>query len=72
MADSVHSLLEDMVPELDDFSKRDIFADKEIKAIVKQRTNFEYNLARKVTEKSDYLKFIQFSFISNRIFVMYF
>jgi U3 small nucleolar RNA-associated protein 6 len=59
MAEAVHAVLEEMIPELDDLQKRGIFVEKEIKEIVKQRTDFEYNLHRRITEKSHYLRSIE-------------
>ena len=56
MADNVRSVLEEMIPELEDFEERGYFSKAEIRQIVKKRTNFEYLLKRRATVKADYLR----------------
>ncbi|KAK9837160.1 hypothetical protein WJX81_007266 [Elliptochloris bilobata] len=60
MADTVHFLLEDMIPELDDLEERGYFTRAEIKQIVRKRTDFEYLLKRRAALKADYLNYIQY------------
>ena len=56
MADNVRSVLEEMIPELEDFVERGYFSKMEIQAIVKKRTSFEYLLKRRAAVKADYLR----------------
>ena len=56
MADNVRSVLEEMIPELEDFEERGYFSKTEIQQIVKKRTNFEYLLKRRAAVKADYLR----------------
>lgn len=44
MADTVQRMVEDMVPELEDYKRRKLFTPEEIKSIVRKRTDFEYML----------------------------
>ncbi|GAB5585659.1 U3 snoRNP protein [Umbelopsis nana] len=60
MADTVQFYLEQMVPELEDLEKKNLFSKTEIKAIVKKRTNFEYALKRRITKKVDFLRYIEY------------
>ena len=60
MADTVRYLLEQMLPELEDFEKRGLFSKQEIKQIVKKRTDFEYRLKRRAILKEDYLHAIEY------------
>eukprot|EP00242_Pyramimonas_sp_CCMP2087_P013469 CAMPEP_0198223530 /NCGR_PEP_ID=MMETSP1445-20131203/92916_1 /TAXON_ID=36898 /ORGANISM="Pyramimonas sp., Strain CCMP2087" /LENGTH=88 /DNA_ID=CAMNT_0043902387 /DNA_START=46 /DNA_END=308 /DNA_ORIENTATION=+ len=60
MADTVQYIMEEMVPELEDLEKREIFSKKEIKQIVKKRTHFEYLLKRRAALKTDYLRYIEY------------
>ncbi|CAM0143018.1 U3 snoRNP protein [Umbelopsis sp. WA50703] len=60
MADTVQFYLEQMVPELEDLEKKNLFSKIEIKAIVKKRTNFEYALKRRITKKVDFLRYIEY------------
>lgn len=45
-----------MIPELEDFEKRQYFTKAEIKQMVKKRLQFEYLLKRKVPLKADFLR----------------
>ncbi|GAQ85721.1 U3 small nucleolar RNA-associated protein 6 [Klebsormidium nitens] len=58
MADTVHYLMEQMVPELEDLERRGLFKKAEIKQIVKKRQDFEYLLKRRRGLKEDYLRYI--------------
>lgn len=60
MADTVNYLLEKMVPELEDLERRKLFDRKELKEIVRKRTNFEYLLKRKAPLKDDFLRYIEY------------
>eukprot|EP01134_Creolimax_fragrantissima_P005776 CFRG5776T1 len=60
MAEAVHKLLEEMLPELDEYQTRGIFSTVEVKSIVKKRTNFEYALRRRITKRDDYVRYIAY------------
>lgn len=60
MADTIQLVLEDMVPELEEWVKKGLFAKAEVKAIVQKRTFFEYRLKRKPPEKIDFLRYIEY------------
>lgn len=56
MADTVRSLMEAMVPELEDYERRGYFSRAEIGAIVKRRQHFEYSLRRRNAVLTDFLR----------------
>jgi U3 small nucleolar RNA-associated protein 6 len=56
MADAVRSLMEAMVPELEDCERRGYFSRSEIRVIVKRRQQFEYQLRRRNPILSDFLR----------------
>ncbi|PKC59348.1 hypothetical protein RhiirA1_493130 [Rhizophagus irregularis] len=60
MAETVQYYLEQMVPELEDLERKEIFTKEEIKSIVKKRTNFEYALKRRPAQIIDFLKYIEY------------
>ncbi|CAM6120078.1 unnamed protein product [Calypogeia fissa] len=60
MADTVQYHLERMVPELEDLEKRGLFTRKEIKAIVKKRSDFEYLLKRHSTDKRNFFQYVEY------------
>ncbi|RHZ83285.1 hypothetical protein Glove_97g85 [Diversispora epigaea] len=60
MAETVQFNLEQMIPELKDLEKKGIFTKKEIKDIIKKRSNFEYALKRRPTQVKDFLKYIEY------------
>ncbi|KAJ3218507.1 U3 snoRNP protein [Dinochytrium kinnereticum] len=60
MAESVQYHLERMLPELEDLEKRGVFSAGEIKAIVKKRTAHEYSIHRRVSRRSDYIRYIEY------------
>ncbi|EFI28182.1 U3 snoRNP protein [Coprinopsis cinerea okayama7 len=51
---------EQMLPELKDLVEKNLFTEKEIKQIIKQRTVFESSLVRRVAKKSDYIRYISY------------
>lgn len=59
MAETVHFMLEQMLPELEDLEDRGIFSSEEVKAIVARRTDSEYKLKRRIPRKADFLRYIQ-------------
>ncbi|KAK4519987.1 uncharacterized protein ATC70_010231 [Mucor velutinosus] len=60
MAESVQYYLERMIPELEGLEKKHIFSPVEIKSIIKKRTNFEYALQRRIKQKIDFLRAIEY------------
>lgn len=60
MADTVRYLMEEMIPELEDFERKGYFSRQEVKAIVKRRQDFEYLLKRRAALKQDFLRAIDY------------
>ncbi|KJE94924.1 hypothetical protein CAOG_005466 [Capsaspora owczarzaki ATCC 30864] len=60
MAEAVQQQLEQMVPELEDLERKGLLTSAEVKMVVKKRTQFEYALRRRITQKVDYLRYIAF------------
>eukprot|EP00656_Telonema_subtile_P023029 TRINITY_DN24320_c0_g1_i1.p1 TRINITY_DN24320_c0_g1~~TRINITY_DN24320_c0_g1_i1.p1 ORF type:complete len:149 (-),score=33.54 TRINITY_DN24320_c0_g1_i1:84-530(-) len=60
MADEVERAMENMLPELHDLTTRKIFNSDEVKAIIKKRRHFEYNIRRKAIYKVDYLRYAEY------------
>ncbi|KAG1452101.1 hypothetical protein G6F55_008858 [Rhizopus delemar] len=60
MAESVQYQLERMLPELEALEHKKIFTPVEIKSIIKKRTNFEYALHRRIKQKIDFLRSIEY------------
>jgi len=60
MAEYVYQNLEGMLPELEDLEKKGIFERNELRVIIKRRTEMEYKLQRRVVEKEDFLKYLQY------------
>ncbi len=56
----VQRMLEDMIPELNDYRNRKLFTNDEIKSITKKRTAFEFQLIRRAPILADYLRFLQY------------
>lgn len=56
MADTVRNIMENMIPELQDLEARGYFTKKEIREIVKRRSDFEYLLKRKAARRGDFLR----------------
>ncbi|CAG8654194.1 11502_t:CDS:10, partial [Funneliformis caledonium] len=59
MAEKVQYYLEQMVPELEDLERKEIFTKEEIKSVIKKRTAFEYALKRRPARVIDFLKYIE-------------
>lgn len=60
MAEIVELRLERGLPELIELEKSGLFTKEEIKAIVRQREDFEYKLQKMVRDKDDYLRYITY------------
>lgn len=67
MADAVQALLEEMVPELQQFVENDILSKGEVRALVKKRTDFEYRLRRRAAEKRDFERYIEYEMTFERL-----
>lgn len=48
------------MPELEDLERNGIFSRSELRIIIKKRTDMEYKLQRRVVEKEDFLKYLQY------------
>jgi tetratricopeptide (TPR) repeat protein len=60
MADLVQLEIEKMIPELKHLSDQRLFSNREIRDIVKQRTQHEYNIIRRTPYLSDFFRYIQY------------
>ncbi|XP_046856303.1 U3 small nucleolar RNA-associated protein 6 homolog [Xenia sp. Carnegie-2017] len=60
MAEYVFQNVEGMLPELEEMERLELFTKPEIKSIVKKRTALEYKLRRRISQKTDYLRYIQY------------
>eukprot|EP00195_Chlamydomonas_chlamydogama_P008645 CAMPEP_0202892056 /NCGR_PEP_ID=MMETSP1392-20130828/1902_1 /ASSEMBLY_ACC=CAM_ASM_000868 /TAXON_ID=225041 /ORGANISM="Chlamydomonas chlamydogama, Strain SAG 11-48b" /LENGTH=719 /DNA_ID=CAMNT_0049575931 /DNA_START=74 /DNA_END=2233 /DNA_ORIENTATION=- len=60
MADTVQYLLEEQIPELEDFERRGYFTKAELKAIMRKRQDFEYQLKRRAALKQDFYRYIEY------------
>ena len=58
MSDKVNAAVEDMFEELDYYKRNEFFSEDEIRDIVKQRKQFEYDMYSSGTTVQDYLKAI--------------
>ncbi|KAL7066735.1 hypothetical protein ACR3K2_28030 [Cryptosporidium serpentis] len=67
MADKVQRVLEDMVPELLDLGKREVFSSMEIRNIIERRRDFEYKLASKTPLLGDFLEYLEYEYKLERI-----
>lgn len=59
MADTVQYLLEECIPDLEDFLRRGLFTRAEIRRIIAARRDHEYALKRRSPAKEDFLRAIQ-------------
>ncbi|RDD44015.1 U3 small nucleolar RNA-associated protein 6-like protein [Trichoplax sp. H2] len=59
MAEFVQRALEQMLPELEDMQENNLFTRDEIRALVKKRTHYEYQLQRRVVRKIDFIRYIK-------------
>lgn len=60
MAEFVDFRTEEMIPELEELERLRIFEDREIRAIVKSRKNFEYKIQKQTKCKDDFIKYIEY------------
>lgn len=59
MSDSVQSLLEEQIPELEDLERKGVFTKAEIKQLVRRRAGYERALRRRAPVKADFLRYIK-------------
>ena len=59
MADHVQSIMEAMVPELEDLRKRGLCSPSELKVLVHRREQAEYLLNRRAPKRNDFLQALQ-------------
>ncbi|KAI7899389.1 U3 small nucleolar RNA-associated protein 6-domain-containing protein [Cokeromyces recurvatus] len=60
MAEQVQYQLERMIPELEALEKHNIFSHTEVQSIVKNRSKFEHALHRRIKQKLDFLRAIEY------------
>ena len=56
MADTVQYILEESIPELEDYEKKGYFTKSELRKIIQKRQDFEYRLKRRAAMKVDYYR----------------
>ena len=56
MADTVQYLLEEQIPELEDYEAKGYFTKGELRQIIQKRQDFEYRLKRRAAMKQDYYR----------------
>lgn len=56
MADTVQYLLEEQIPELEDYETKGYFTKAELRQIIQRRQDFEYRLKRRAALKHDYYR----------------
>ena len=67
MADAVQALMEEMVPELQQFVEHGILSKAEVRALVKKRTDFEYRLRRRAADRRDFERYIEYEMTLERL-----
>jgi len=60
MAEVVFQNLEEQLPVLEELEREGVFTSDEIRTIVKRRTEFEYKLQKRTTEKKDILNYLEY------------
>lgn len=60
MAEFVQLRLEEMLPEMEQMQRVQLFSEKEIKCIIKKRREHEYKLQKRTKQKGDYLRYAQY------------
>lgn len=60
MAEYVHQNLEGMVPELEEMERMGVFSSEEIRTIIRKRREFEYRLQKRIVQKTDFLRYMQY------------
>ncbi|MDP2438700.1 MAG: hypothetical protein Q8P67_23395, partial [archaeon] len=60
MADQVQVLLEGMVGELEELRRKKVLSGEEIKAVLKRRRRFEFNVRKADTSSAEYLRYVDY------------
>ncbi|KAJ7340514.1 U3 snoRNP protein [Desmophyllum pertusum] len=67
MAEYVHQNLEGMLPELEELERMGVFTSDEIRAIIRKRRDFEYRLQKRIVQKTDFLRYMQYEINLNML-----
>ncbi|CAH0398639.1 unnamed protein product [Chilo suppressalis] len=60
MAEQVNQRIEDMINELEQMRRTNLFDDEEIRELSRKRKEFEYRIQRRVKQKEDFVHYIAF------------
>ena len=60
MAEFVQHSIEEMLQELEQMKRVELFSEKETRAILKKRKTYEYKLRRRTKLKEDFLQYVQY------------
>ncbi|XP_028030528.1 U3 small nucleolar RNA-associated protein 6 homolog [Bombyx mandarina] len=60
MAEQVNQRIENMINELEQMRRTNLYTDEEIKEISQKRKEFEYHIQRRVKQKEDYVQYIAY------------
>ncbi|KAL4713120.1 hypothetical protein ACJJTC_004506 [Scirpophaga incertulas] len=60
MAEQVNQRIEDMINELEQMRRTNLFDDEEIRDISRKRKEFEYRIQRRIKEKADFVQYIAY------------
>ncbi|KAH9638990.1 hypothetical protein HF086_000916 [Spodoptera exigua] len=60
MAEQVNQRIEDMINELEQMRRTQMYDDEEIKEISRKRKEFEYHIQRRVKQKEDFVQYIAY------------
>uniref|UniRef100_A0A1E1WND8 U3 small nucleolar RNA-associated protein 6 N-terminal domain-containing protein n=1 Tax=Pectinophora gossypiella TaxID=13191 RepID=A0A1E1WND8_PECGO len=60
MAEQVNQRIEDMINELEQMRRTNLYDEEEIKEISRKRKEFEYKVQRRIKEKDDYVQYIAY------------
>ncbi|CAG9793729.1 unnamed protein product [Diatraea saccharalis] len=60
MAEQVNQRIEDMINELEQMRRTNLFDDEEIREISRKRKEFEYRIQRRVKQKEDFVHYISY------------
>ncbi|XP_030025221.2 U3 small nucleolar RNA-associated protein 6 homolog [Manduca sexta] len=60
MAELVNQRIEDMINELEQMRRVNLYSEEEIKEISRKRKEFEYHIQRRVKQKEDYVQYIAY------------
>lgn len=60
MAEKVQQRIEKRLPELEDLLVKELFSQEELNHIIKKRKAFEFAISRRITQKADYLRYIEY------------